>query len=159
MKCPKKTKWRKHQKGRIKGIATRGATLERGECGLKAMSPVRLTARQIEAGRVVINRTLKRTGNLTIRVFPDLVVTKKPAEVRMGSGKGSPEFWAARVYPGTMLYELHGANLQQSEEALRKAGCKMPCRFKVVNRTKILALHAAQVHTEEEESNKSYIYG
>lgn len=146
MKSPKKTTWRKHQKGKLKGIATRGASLEHGTCGLKATTAYRLKARQLEAGRVVINRTLKRAGNLIIRPFPDLPVTKKPAEVRMGSGKGGVEYWAARVYPGTMLYEVDGPDQELLKEALRKAGCRMPCNWKIVTNEQLLALYAAQAH-------------
>lgn len=139
MKQPKKTKYRRHQKGRLKGLATRGFLLEHGTCGLKADEPVRVTARQLEAGRIVINRFLKREGKVYIRVFPDLSVSKKPAEVRMGSGKGSPEYWAARVYPGTIVYEVQGVDYDRAEEALRKASRKMPFKGHVVRADKLVA--------------------
>ncbi len=133
MLSPAKVKYRKQQKGRVKGNATRGYSLSYGTCGLKAMSPIRLTARQLEAGRVVINRFLKRKANVYLRVFPDLPVTKKPAEVRMGSGKGSVEDWRARIYPGTIVYEIDmKEDMDLACEALRKAGCKMPFTWKIV---------------------------
>src|SRR6201991_3727867 len=105
---PKKTKFRKQHKGRIKGLATSGASLAFGEYGLKAVEPERLTARQIEAARRAITRAMKRAGRVWIRIFPDVPVTKKPAEVRMGSGKGAPELWVARVKPGRIMFELDG---------------------------------------------------
>src|SRR3989475_4431866 len=108
MMQPKKTKFRKAHKGRIHGTATSGATLSFGSYGLKAMEPDRLTARQIEAARRAITRHMKRAGRVWIRVFPDVPISRKPAEVRMGSGKGAPEFWAARVRPGRILFELDG---------------------------------------------------
>ncbi len=139
MLSPAKVTWRKQQKGRIKGEATRGHELAFGTCGLKAMSGIRLKARQIEAGRVVMNRFLKRKHQVFVRVFPDLPVTKKPAEVRMGSGKGGVEYWAARVYPGTIVYEINApiAELDQACEALRKAGCKMPFTWKIVRKDQL----------------------
>ena len=143
MRQPRKTKFRRHQKGRIKGLATRGFLLEHGSCGLKADQPARVSARQLEAGRIVINRYLKREGKVYIRVFPDLSVSKKPAEVRMGSGKGSPEYWAARVYPGTIIYEVQGVDPERAEEALRKALCKMPFRGHIVRADKLVASLAA----------------
>lgn len=146
MRSPRRVKWRKVQKGRTKGNATRGNKLEYGACGLKAMSPARITARQLEAGRVAINRTLKRAGKLVIRQFPDLPVSKKPAEVRMGSGKGSPEYWAARTHPGQLIYETGGVDQDVMKEALRKAGCRMPCRWKVVTSDQMLEVHARKVH-------------
>ena len=135
MLSPAKITWRKHQKGRLKGEATRGHELAFGTCGLKAMQPVRLKARQIEAGRVVMNRFLKRKNQVFVRVFPDLPVTKKPAEVRMGSGKGGVEDYRARVYPGTIVYEIKAdtpEDLTNACEALRKAGAKMPFTWKIV---------------------------
>lgn len=159
MKSPKKTKWRKQQKGRIKGLATRGASLEYGLLGLKATSPARITARQLEAGRVVINRTLKRAGKLIMRPFPDLPVTKKPAEVRMGSGKGSPEYWAARTYPGNMIFEASGADLGLVSEALRKAGCRMPCRWKIVTNESMLASFSQQVNPKHIADTDNFIQG
>jgi len=159
MRSPKKTKWRKHQKGRIKGLATRGAQLETGVFGLKATTPARITARQLEAGRVVINRTLKRTGKLVMRVFPDLSVSKKPAEVRMGSGKGSPEYWAARTYPGNIIFEASGADTELIADALRKAGCRMPCRWKIVKANQTLESYSAKVKQEFLSDKDTYITG
>ena len=108
MMQPKKTKFRKAHKGRIHGTATSGATLSFGQFGLKAMAPERITARQIEAARRALTRHMKRAGRVWIRIFPDVPVSKKPAEVRMGSGKGSPEFWVARVHPGRIVFEVDG---------------------------------------------------
>src|SRR6187402_3020330 len=115
---PKKTKFRKAHKGRIKGVASSGASLAFGEYGLKAMEPDRLTARQIEAARRALTRHMKRAGRVWIRVFPDVPVSKKPAEVRMGSGKGTPELWVARVKPGRILFELDGVSVELAKEAL-----------------------------------------
>src|SRR5262245_24540671 len=112
MMSPKKTKYRKAHKGRIRGEAKGGYTLNFGEYGLKALQPERVTARQIEAARRAISRYVKRTGRLWIRVFPDVPVTKKPAEVRMGSGKGSVEYWACRVKPGRIMFEIEGVSEQ-----------------------------------------------
>jgi large subunit ribosomal protein L16 len=134
MLFPKRTKYRKQHKGRIHGLAKSGTTLHFGAYGLKALSPGRLTARQIEAGRRAITRHMKRVGKLWIRVFPDVPVSQKPAEVRMGSGKGNPEFWAARVKPGRIIYELDGIPLEVAKEALSLAGAKMPIEWKVVVR-------------------------
>lgn len=159
MKSPKKVKWRKQQKGRIKGLATRGASLEHGMLGLKATSPARITARQLEAGRVVINRTLKRAGQVIMRPFPDVPVTKKPAEVRMGSGKGGVEKWVTRAHPGSMIFEASGSNLELVSEALRKAGCRMPCRWKIVTQKSMLASYAAQAHDEHIDNKETFIVG
>src|SRR4030088_2792590 len=125
MMQPKKTKFRKAHKGRIHGTATSGATLSFGQFGLKAMAPERITARQIEAARRAITRHMKRAGRVWIRVFPDVPGSKKPAEVRMGSGKGAPEFWAARVKPGRVLFELEGVTPQVAREALALAAAKL----------------------------------
>src|SRR5208282_1408745 len=122
---PMRTKFRKAHKGRIKGVATSGATLDFGSYGLKAMEPDRLTARQIEAARRAITRHMKRAGRVWIRVFPDVPVSKKPAEVRMGSGKGAPEFWAARVKPGRILFELDGVTPLVAREALALGAAKL----------------------------------
>ena len=135
---PARTKFRKAHKGRIKGVAHSGATLAFGEYGLKAMEPERVTARQIEAARRALTRHMKRAGRVWIRVFPDVPVSKKPAEVRMGSGKGAPEFWAARVKPGRVLFELDGVPVTVAKEALALAAAKLPIRTKVVAR---LGLH------------------
>ena len=131
---PARTKFRKAHKGRIKGVATSANSLDFGQFGLKAMEPERLTARQIEAARRAITRHIKRQGRLWIRVFPDVPVSSKPAEVRMGSGKGSPEFWAARVKPGRILFELDGVPGQLAAEAFSRAAMKLPIKTKVVAR-------------------------
>ncbi len=131
---PKRTKFRKAFKGRIHGNAKGGTTLNFGEVGLKAMEPERLTARQIEAARRAIARHTKRAGRLWTRVFPDLPVTKKPAEVRMGSGKGSPELWCARVKPGRIIFELGGVNEQIAKQALLLGAAKLPIKTRVVTR-------------------------
>jgi len=134
MMQPKRTKFRKAFKGRIHGVAKGGTTLNFGEVGLKAVEPERLTARQIEAARRAIARHTKRAGRLWIRVFPDLPVTKKPAEVRMGSGKGSPELWCARVKPGRILFEIGGVSEQIAKEALLLGAAKLPIKTRVVTR-------------------------
>jgi large subunit ribosomal protein L16 len=131
---PKKTKFRKAHKGRIKGLATSGASLSFGEFGLKSLEPERLTARQIEAARRAITRQMKRAGKVWIRIFPDVPVSSKPTEVRMGSGKGAPEFWAARVKPGRILFEIDGVPEDVAREALRLGAAKLPVRTRVVTR-------------------------
>ncbi|HEU4838864.1 MAG TPA: 50S ribosomal protein L16 [Micavibrio sp.] len=131
---PKKTKFRKAHKGRIHGDAKGGASLAFGAFGLKTLAPERITARQIEAARRCIARHMKRQGKVWIRVFPDVPVSKKPLEVRMGSGKGSPEFWVARVKPGRILFELDGVSRQLAEEALELAAAKLPMKTKFVAR-------------------------
>jgi len=131
---PKKTKFRKAHKGRIHGNAKGGATLAFGTFGLKAMAPDRITARQIEAARRALTRHMKRQGNVWIRIFPDVPVSKKPLEVRMGSGKGSPEFWVARVKPGRILFELDGVPETVAREALELAAAKLPLETKFVRR-------------------------
>ena len=132
MKQPKKTKYKKAFKGRIKGIAGNGFELAFGDYGLKALAPERITARQIEACRKAINRHRKRDGKLWIRIFPDVPVTSKPAEVRMGKGKGSVEFWVARVNPGKILFELSGIPESVAREALALAAAKLPIKTKFV---------------------------
>jgi large subunit ribosomal protein L16 len=134
MMQPKRTKFRKQFKGRIHGKATSGQALNYGEFGLKALEPDRLTARQIEAARRAITRAMKRQGRVWIRVFPDVPVSKKPAEVRMGSGKGAPEFWAARVKPGRILFEVDGVTSATAREALGLAAAKLPISTKFVTR-------------------------
>ena len=134
MMSPKKTKYRKQHKGRIKGAAKGGFTLNFGEYGLKAMQPERITARQIEAARRAISRHVKRVGRMWIRIFPDVPVTKKPAEVRMGSGKGSVEFWAARVQPGRIMFEIDGVPEAVAREAFDRASAKLPIKTKFVKR-------------------------
>ena len=131
---PKRTKYRKAFKGRISGAAKGGFNLDFGSYGLKAMEPDRLTARQIEAARRAITRHMKRAGRGWIRVFPDVPVSKKPAEVRMGSGKGAPEFWAARVKPGRILFELEGVSGVIAKEALALGAAKLPIKTRFVSR-------------------------
>ena len=131
MLSPKKTKYRKAQKGRSRGLAYRGCHVSFGDYGLQTLEPGRLTARQIEAARMAIQRHCKRAGKLWIRIFPDMPVSKKPLEVRMGGGKGAPEEWVAPVQPGRMLYELAGVPESTAREAFRIASHKLPlhCRF------------------------------
>ena len=131
---PKRTKFRKAHKGRIKGLATSGASLAFGEYGLKAMEPDRLTARQIEAARRALTRHMKRAGQVWIRVYPDVPVSKKPLEVRMGSGKGSVELWVCRVKPGRILFEVDGISAELAKEALRLAAAKLPIKTRFVAR-------------------------
>ena len=131
---PSRTKFRKQHKGRIKGVATSGATLSFGQFGLKAMEPDRVTARQIEAARRAMTRHMKRAGRVWIRVFPDVPVTKKPAEVRMGSGKGAPELWICRVKPGRIMFELDGVNDTTAREALSLGAAKLPIKTRIVRR-------------------------
>ena len=131
---PKKTKFRKAFKGKISGDAKSGFSLNFGSYGLKAMEPDRITARQIEAARRAITRHMKRQGRLWIRIFPDLPVSGKPAEVRMGKGKGAPEYWAARVKPGRILFELDGVDGKIAAEAFERAAMKLPIKTKVVAR-------------------------
>src|SRR3954463_1426553 len=131
---PKKTKFRKAHKGRIKGVATSGASLAFGEYGLKAVEPERLTARQIEAARRPPSRHMTPAGRVWIRIFPDVPVSKKPLEVRMGSGKGAVEYWVARIKPGRVLFELDGVPLQLAKEALALAAAKLPIKTRFVQR-------------------------
>ena len=131
---PKKTKFRKQFKGRIHGTAKGGTDLNFGQFGLKALEPERVTARQIEAARRAITRQMKRQGRVWIRIFPDVPVTKKPTEVRMGSGKGSPEFWAARVKPGRIMFEIDGVPEDIAREALRLGAAKLPIRTRFIQR-------------------------
>ena len=131
---PKRTKFRKAHKGRIHGDAKGGTALNFGAYGLKAMEPDRLTARQIEAARRAITRHMKRAGRVWIRVFPDVPVSKKPAEVRMGSGKGAPEFWAARVKPGRIMFEIDGVTEATAREALRLGAAKLSVKTRFVQR-------------------------
>jgi large subunit ribosomal protein L16 len=134
MLMPKRVKHRKQQRGRMSGQATRGATIAFGEYGLKAMEPQWITNRQIEAARVAITRHIKRAGKLWIRVFPDKPVTVKPAETRMGKGKGNPEYWVAVVKPGRVLFELEGVPADVARRALELAASKLPCKTKFVQR-------------------------
>lgn len=134
MLSPKRTKYRKAHKGRIHGAAKGGVALNFGAYGLKAVEPDRVTARQIEAARRAITRHLKRLGRVWIRVFPDVPVSTKPAEVRMGSGKGTPEFWVARVHPGRIMFEIDGVPETVAREAFALAAAKLPIKTKVVSR-------------------------
>jgi large subunit ribosomal protein L16 len=134
MMQPKRTKFRKAFKGRISGMAKGGTSLNFGSFGLKAMEPERVTARQIEAARRAITRHMKRAGRVWIRIFPDVPVSSKPTEVRMGKGKGTPEFWVARVKPGRIMFEIDGVTLAVAQEALRLGAAKLPIRTKVVSR-------------------------
>jgi len=131
---PKRTKFRKMHKGRIKGNAKGGAQLNFGAYGLKAMEPERITARQIEAARRAMTRHMKRAGRVWIRVFPDVPVSKKPTEVRMGKGKGSPEFWACKVKPGRIMFEIDGVPADVAHGALDRAAAKLPIKTKIVSR-------------------------
>src|SRR6201986_341172 len=131
---PARTKFRQAHKGRTKGVATSATNLDFGEYGLKAMEPDRIPARQIEAARRALTRHMKRAGRVWIRVFPDVPVSKKPAEVRMGSGKGAPELWVARVKPGRVLFEIDGVNTQTAKEALTLAAAKLPIKTRFVER-------------------------
>lgn len=134
MLSPKKIKWRKQRKGRIKGKATRGTEISFGDFALQATETGRITARQIEAGRIAINRSVKRGGKLWIRIFPDKPITKKPAEVRMGSGKGSVELWVAPIKPGRILFEMNGVTREQAKEAFRLAAHKLPLKTKFLEK-------------------------
>jgi large subunit ribosomal protein L16 len=131
---PSRTKFRKAHKGRIKGVATSGASLSFGQFGLKAMEPDRVTARQIEAARRALTRHMKRAGRVWIRVYPDVPVSKKPLEVRMGSGKGAPELWVVRVKPGRILFEIDGVPTQIAREALNLAAAKLPIKTRFIER-------------------------
>lgn len=131
---PKRTKFRKQQKGRIKGIASKGHEIAFGSFAIKSLEPGRITARQIEAARIAVTRAMKREGQVWIRIFPDKPITKKPLEVRMGKGKGAPEYWVADVYPGTILFESGGVALPLAKEALRLAAQKLPFKTKFVVR-------------------------
>ena len=134
MLSPKRTKFRKAHKGRIHGLAKGGAQLNFGSFGLKAMAPARVTARQIEAARRAITRHLKRAGRVWIRIFPDTPVSSKPAEVRMGKGKGSPDFWVAKVKPGRIMFEVDGVSEAIAKEGLRLAAMKLPVKCRFVSR-------------------------
>ncbi len=140
MLTPKRVKWRKVQRGRMRGRALRGSQLSFGEFGLQATEPCWMTNRQIEAARIALTRHIKRGGKVWIKVFPDKPVTKKPAEVRMGAGKGNPEFWVAVVRPGRVLFELSGVEPIVAREALRRAAAKLPISTKIVTRDEVPAL-------------------
>jgi large subunit ribosomal protein L16 len=134
MLSPKKTKFRKAFKGKIHGNAKGGTDLNFGSCGLKALEPARITARQIEAARRAITRHIRRVGRVWIRIFPDVPVSQKPAEVRMGSGKGNPEYWVCRVKPGRIMFELDGVAPEIAEVAFSLASAKLPIQTKFVRR-------------------------
>jgi large subunit ribosomal protein L16 len=134
MLAPKRTKFRKQHKGRIRGQATRGADLSFGDFGLQAVDEAWMTARQIEAARIAITRKIRRHGKIWIRIFPDKPVSKKPAETRMGRGKGNPEYWVAVIKPGRILYEMEGVPEDLAREALRLASAKLPFATKIVKR-------------------------
>ena len=131
---PKKTKYRKQQKGKLRGFATSGAKVSFGEFGLKALTRGRVTARQIEAARRAMTRHIKRGGKVWIRIFPDVPITKKPVEVRMGKGKGNVEYWVAKIQPGKVLYEMEGVTEEVAREAFRLAAAKLPILTSFVNR-------------------------
>ena len=131
---PKRTKFRKKQKGRVKGIAQRGHKISFCSFGIKSLESGWITSRQIEAARIAVTRKMKREGQVWIRIFPDKPVTKKPAEVRMGKGKGAPEYWVAVVKPGTIMFEAGGVTTELAKEALRLAAQKLPVRTKFVTR-------------------------
>ena len=134
MLLPKRIKFRRHQKGRIKGNATRGHEIAFGSFGIKVVEPAFITSRQLEAARQAITRRMKREGKLWIRIFPEKPMTKKPAEVRMGKGKGAPEFWAAPVEPGRILFEAEGVSLETAKDAMRLGAQKLPAKVKFVLR-------------------------
>ena len=129
---PKKTKFRKAHKGRVKGVATSATTLNFGTFGLKSLQAERITARQIEAARVAMTRYMKRAGRVWVRIFPDIPVSKKPTEVRMGKGKGSPEYWVVRVKPGKIMFEVDGVSQEIAKAAFSRAAAKLPVKTKVV---------------------------
>lgn len=134
MLIPKRVKYRKVQRGRMKGKATRGNTVTYGEFGLQAAEPSWITSNQIEAARIAMTRYTKRGGQVWIKIFPDKPVTQKPAETRMGSGKGSPEYWVSVVKPGRVMFEISGVTEEAAREALRLASHKLPCKTKIVKR-------------------------
>lgn len=148
MLAPKRVKWRKQQKGRMRGKALRGNTLFFGSYGLVAVECGRITSKQIESARVAMTRYVKRGGKIWIRIFPDKSLSKKPAETRMGSGKGSPEEWAAVIKPGRILYEMDGISKQEATEALRLAGHKLPLKVKVISKPEV------KVHGQGKEDSK-----
>ncbi len=137
MLSPKKVKWRKVQKGRMRGKAYRGSDVSFGDFGLMALEPCKITSRQIEAARIAMTRYAKRGGKVWIRIFPDKPMTKKPAETRMGKGKGNPEYWVAVVKPGRILYEIEGVDEEVAREAFRLASNKLPVKTRFVAREQI----------------------
>lgn len=145
MLSPKRLKWRKHQKGRMRGKALRGNTLFFGAYGLVALECGRITSKQIESARVAMTRYVKRGGKIWIRIFPDKSLSKKPAETRMGSGKGSPEEWCAVIKPGRILYEMDGISKEEATAALKLAGHKLPLKVKVISKPAAATAPAAEV--------------
>ncbi len=137
MLMPKRVKYRKQQRGRMRGKAYRGGTVAFGEFGLQALEPAWVTNRQIEAARVAITRSIKRGGKMWIRIFPDKPVTKKPAETRMGEGKGAPEFWVASIRPGRIMFELEGISREAAKDAMRLGASKLPIRTRFVERLEL----------------------
>ncbi|GAB4410652.1 MAG: 50S ribosomal protein L16 [Bryobacter sp.] len=137
MLMPKRVKYRKTQRGRMRGLAYRGSSVDFGEYGLKALGCGYITNRQIEAARIAMTRYIKRGGKIWIRIFPDKPVTKKPAEVRMGSGKGAPDGWVAVIRPGKILFEMEGVSMETATEAFRLAAMKLPIRTKLVMREQV----------------------
>jgi large subunit ribosomal protein L16 len=137
MLMPKRVKYRKQQRGRMRGKAYRGSTVAFGEYGLQALEPAWITNRQIEAARVAITRSIKRGGKMWIRIFPDKPVTKKPAETRMGKGKGAPEFWVASIRPGRIMFELEGISRDAAKAAMRLGASKLPIRVRFVERVEL----------------------
>ncbi len=137
MLMPKRVKYRKQQRGRMRGKAYRGGTVAFGEFGLQALEPAWVTNRQIEAARVAITRSIKRGGKIWIRIFPDKPVTKKPAETRMGKGKGAPEFWVASIRPGRIMFELEGITREAAKDAMRLGASKLPIRTRFVERLEL----------------------
>lgn len=144
MLLPKRVKYRRQHRGRMTGKATRGNMVTYGEYGLQGLDPCWITSNQIEAARVAINRFVKRGGQVWIKIFPDKPVTTKPAETRMGSGKGSPEFWVAVVKPGRVLFEIGGVTEEEAREAMRLAAHKLPCKTRFVTREKEGDVHEAE---------------
>lgn len=134
MLMPKRTKYRKHMRGRMTGTETRGTVLQYGDYGLQAMEPAWINSRQIEAARRAMTRSIKRGGKIWIKIFPDKVVTAKPAETRMGSGKGAPEYWVAVVKPGRILFEMSGVDREVAHEAMQLAAQKLPIKVRVVEK-------------------------
>ena len=137
MLSPRKIKYRKPQKGRMKGMANSGNYVSFGTFGLKALEPGWITSRQIESARIVISRATRKVGRMWIRIFPDKAITQKPAETRMGKGKGSPEYWVAVIKPGRILFELDGVDFEDAQETFRKCSNKLPIKTKIVERRKL----------------------
>ena len=152
MLMPKRVKYRKQQRGRMKGKASRGNEIYYGEYGLMALEPAWITDRQIEAARVALTRYMKRGGKVWIRIFPDKPFTKKPAETRMGSGKGNPEYWVAVVKPGRILFEVAGVPEEVAQEGLRLASTKLPIKTKFVKRPEVMGVTREKAVTEDESA-------